>query len=484
MMRILWIDDEIEELGSIITFLKSQGVEVDTAKSAVEGVDKLSRNVYNLVLLDYRMPGVNGLEALKLIKRSYPNLPVVMLTMITDEEVIKRSFVEDAYDYIVKPVQPAQILALISRLKKTSLKRDVFLEEAEKLREELREIPETFEGWLLKAVKIFQSRVKYKAYRSKFDEILEEENSKFAEWIARFYPEIIRDSTLVMSHNLLRKMVLPYLEVAPVVLFVLDNFRFDQIYEIVSEISTLHKVEQFVYMSILPSITQFSRNALFSGKLPDEMERMMEGVLQDNQNELKMLWNLLNEEKYKVRTWYTKIKSLGSLSEIEPVGRRFEIYVVNFVDTILHISSSLEQLKVLGEGESSVKRWGKLVLEDGRFARVIEKFLDKGYWVFITSDHGWVIGKEAIRVYGEELAKGFRFKHGRGVRVEGRKVLTIERAREWGFPDWGQFLFATEDGFFVWGEKMDEYAETHKNRMFHGGISLEEMILSLVRIRP
>jgi len=484
MMRILWIDDEIEELGSIITFLKSQGVEVDTAKSAVEGVDKLSRNVYNLVLLDYRMPGVNGLEALKLIKRSYPNLPVVMLTMITDEEVIKRSFVEDAYDYIVKPVQPAQILALISRLKKTSLKRDVFLEEAEKLREELREIPETFEGWLLKAVKIFQSRVKYKAYRSKFDEILEEENSKFAEWIARFYPEIIRDSTLVMSHNLLRKMVLPYLEVAPVVLFVLDNFRFDQIYEIVSEISTLHKVEQFVYMSILPSITQFSRNALFSGKLPDEMERMMEGVLQDNQNELKMLWNLLNEEKYKVRTWYTKIKSLGSLSEIEPVGRRFEIYVVNFVDTILHISSSLEQLKVLGEGESSVKRWGKLVLEDGRFARVIEKFLDKGYWVFITSDHGWVIGKEAIRVYGEELAKGFRFKHGRGVRVEGRKVLTIERAREWGLPDWGQFLFATEDGFFVWGEKMDEYAETHKNRMFHGGISLEEMILSLVRIRP
>jgi len=484
MMRILWIDDEIEELGSIITFLKSQGVEVDTAKSAVEGVDKLSRNVYNLVLLDYRMPGVNGLEALKLIKRSYPNLPVVMLTMITDEEVIKRSFVEDAYDYIVKPVQPAQILALISRLKKTSLKRDVFLEEAEKLREELREIPETFEGWLLKAVKIFQSRVKYKAYRSKFDEILEEENSKFAEWIARFYPEIIRDSTLVMSHNLLRKMVLPYLEVAPVVLFVLDNFRFDQIYEIVSEISTLHKVEQFVYMSILPSITQFSRNALFSGKLPDEMERMMEGVLQDNQNELKMLWNLLNEEKYKVKTWYTKIKSLGSLSEIEPVGRRFEIYVVNFVDTILHISSSLEQLKVLGEGESSVKRWGKLVLEDGRFAKVIEKFLDKGYWVFITSDHGWVIGREAIRVYGEELAKGFRFKHGRGVRVEGRKVLTIERAREWGLPDWGQFLFATEDGFFVWGEKMDEYAETYKNRMFHGGISLEEMILSLVRIRP
>jgi len=125
MMRILWIDDEIEELGSIITFLKSQGVEVDTAKSAVEGVDKLSRNVYNLVLLDYRMPGVNGLEALKLIKRSYPNLPVVMLTMITDEEVIKRSFVEDAYDYIVKPVQPAQILALIQGLK-NKLKRDVF----------------------------------------------------------------------------------------------------------------------------------------------------------------------------------------------------------------------------------------------------------------------------------------------------------------------------------------------------------------------
>jgi Response regulator containing CheY-like receiver, AAA-type ATPase, and DNA-binding domains len=143
-MRILWIDDEIDELGSVISFLKSQGVDVDTAKSAIEGVEKLSRNTYNLVLLDYRMPGVNGLEALRLIKRSYPNLPVVMITMITDEEVIKKSFVEDAYDYIVKPVQPAQILALLSKLKRTSIKKDVFLEEAEKLREEISEIPGNF----------------------------------------------------------------------------------------------------------------------------------------------------------------------------------------------------------------------------------------------------------------------------------------------------------------------------------------------------
>ncbi|MDT7903687.1 MAG: bifunctional response regulator/alkaline phosphatase family protein [Candidatus Caldipriscus sp.] len=483
-MRILWIDDEIDELGSVIAFLRSQGVDVDTAKSAIEGVEKLSRNTYNLVLLDYRMPGVSGLEALRLIKQSYPNLPVVMLTMITDEEVIKRSFVEDAYDYIVKPVQPAQILALLSKLKRTSIKKDVFLEEAEKLREELSEIPETFEGWLLKAIKIFQARIRYRAYRSKFDEILEEENVKFSEWVSRFYPEIIRDSTILMSHNLLKKMVLPYLEVAPVALFVLDNFRFDQLYEVVSEISTFYKVEQFVYMSILPSVTQFSRNALFAGKLPDEMERMMEGVLQDNQNELKMLWKLLEEERYKVKTWYTKIKNLESLSEIEPVGKRFEIYVVNFVDTILHISSSLEQLKALGEGESSVKRWARLVLEDGRFAKVIERFLEEGYWVFITSDHGWVIGREPMRVFGEELAKGFRYKHGRGIRVEGRKFLMVEKPKEWGLPDWGQFLFATEDGFFVWGERMDEYAEIYKNRMFHGGISLEEMVLSLIRVQP
>ncbi len=483
-MRILWIDDEIEELGSVIAFLKSQGIDVDTAKSAVEGVEKLSRNVYNLVLLDYRMPGVNGLEALRLIKQGYPNLPVVMLTMITDEDVIKRSFIEDAYDYVVKPVQPAQILALISKLKKTSLKKDMFLEEAERLREELSEIPETFEGWLLKAAKIFQARIKYRSYRSKFDEILKQENAKFAEWIGMFYPEIIRDNTIIMSHNVLRKMVLPYLEVTPVALFVLDNFRFDQLYQIVSEISTSHKVDQFVYMSILPSVTQFSRNALFSGKLPDEMERMMEGVLQDNQNELKMLWRLLEEERYRVKTWYNKVKSLESLSEIEPMGKRMEVYVVNFVDNILHISSSLEQLKVLGEGESSVKRWARLMLEDGRFVTVIERFLDKGYWVFITSDHGWVIGKEPLKVYGEDLTKGFRYKHGRGIKVEGKKFLLIENPQDWGLPAWGQFLFATEDGFFVWGERMDEYAEIYRNRMFHGGISLEEMILSLIRIQP
>jgi hypothetical protein len=60
----------------------------------------------------------------------------------------------------------------------------------------------------------------------------------------------------------------------------------------------------------------------------------------------------------------------------------------------------------------------------------------------------------------------------------------VEKPKEWGLPDWGQFLFATEDGFFVWGERMDEYAEIYKNRMFHGGISLEEMVLSLIRVQP
>ncbi len=483
-MKILWIDDEIEELNSVISFLKSQGLDVDTAKSAVEGVEKLSKNTYNLVLLDYRMPGVNGLDTLRLIRRTYPNLPVVMLTMITDEEIIRKSLVEEAYDYIVKPVQPAQLLALISRLRRESFKREMFGEEAERLREEVRNIPETFEGWLLKAVKIFQARVNYRAYRSKFDEILNEENRKFCLWVEENYKDIIRDDTLLMSHTLLRKMILPYVEVSPVVLIVLDNFRFDQMYEIVSEISSSYKIEQYVYMSILPTATQYSRNALFSGKLPLEMERFMEGVLADNQNELKLLWNLLNEEKYRVKTWYSKIKDLETLSSLKPYGRRLEVYVVNFVDTILHLTANVEPLKALGEGESSIKRWARLVLEDGRFVRVINGFLDKGYRVFITSDHGWVIGREPLRVFGENITKGFRYKYGDGLEIKGDKIVRVKKPREWGLPEWGEFVFAKEDGYFVWGEKMEEYAEIYKNKMFHGGISLEEIVLNLIHIQP
>jgi len=169
-MRILWIDDEIEEMYSIVSFLRSQGIDVDTATTVEEGVDKLARQHYNLILLDYRMPRIDGLQALKLIKRTYPHVPVVMLTMMTDAELIKKAMVEDAYDYLVKPVQPAQLMALIARLQKESLKKEYYMDEADHLSEEIERIPETFDGYLLKAVKIFQARHVYKGYRTKFDE--------------------------------------------------------------------------------------------------------------------------------------------------------------------------------------------------------------------------------------------------------------------------------------------------------------------------
>jgi len=482
-MRILWIDDEIEEMYSIVSFLRSQGIDVDTATTVEEGVDKLARQHYNLILLDYRMPRIDGLQALKLIKRTYPHVPVVMLTMMTDAELIKKAMVEDAYDYLVKPVQPAQLMALIARLQKESLKKEYYMDEADHLSEEIERIPETFDGYLLKAVKIFQARHVYKGYRTKFDELLSRENSRFTTWIEKNYPEIIRDDTLLMSHNLLRKLVLPYVEVSPVVLIVLDNFRFDQIYEVVSALSPNYKIEQSVYMSLLPTATQYSRNALFSGALPDETDRIIPGSLQDNQNELKLLWKQLEREGYRVGVWYTKIKNLESLSKMKPYGKRLEVYIVNFVDTILHLTANVEALKTLGEGESSIKRWARLILEDGRFSSVVNRFLDKGYRVFITSDHGWTIGRTPVLVKGEDFSKGFRHKYGKRMVPEGEgRYVMVENPKDWGLPDWGQFLFAAEDTFFVWGERAKEFAEVYRKKMFHGGISLEEMILSLVSI--
>ncbi|NPA80407.1 MAG: bifunctional response regulator/alkaline phosphatase family protein [Thermotogae bacterium] len=482
-MKVLWIDDEIEEMYSIVTFLKSQGVEVETATTVEEGVNKLARYNYNLVLLDYRMPEIDGLQALKLIKRTYPHIPVVMLTMMTDANLIKKAMVEDAHDYLVKPVQPAQLMALIARLQKENLKREYYMDEVGKLKEEISRIPDTFDGWLLKAVKIFQARHVFKGYRSKFDELLAEENARFTGWVRENYPRIIRDDTLLMSHNFLRKLVLPYVEVSPVVLIVLDNFRFDQMYEIVSALSPNYKVEQALYMSLLPTATQYSRNSIFSGLLPADTEALIPGALQDNQSELKLLWKQLEREGYRVGVWYSKIKDLESLSKMKPYGKRLEVYIVNFVDTILHLTANVEALKSLGEGEASIKRWARLILEDGRFSSVINRFLAKGYRVFITSDHGWTIGRTPILVEGEDFSKGFRHKYGRDMRPAAeRKHILVDEPTEWGLPDWGKFLFATEDAFFVWGSRAPEFAEIYRKKMFHGGVSLEEMVLSLVSI--
>ncbi len=104
MARILIVDDEPGVLEFLEELVASRGHEVETAGSGQEAVAKARAWSPHLMLLDVRMPGMDGIEALVKIREFSPDLPVLMMTAVKEEEVARQAMDLGAFDYITKPV--------------------------------------------------------------------------------------------------------------------------------------------------------------------------------------------------------------------------------------------------------------------------------------------------------------------------------------------------------------------------------------------
>ena len=112
---ILWADDEIDLLKPHIMFLEQKGYEVVTANNGSDAIDLVRQRHFDIVFLDEQMPGISGIEALEVIKREYPNLPVVMITKSEEERIMEDAIGSNIADYLIKPVNPNQILLSLKR---------------------------------------------------------------------------------------------------------------------------------------------------------------------------------------------------------------------------------------------------------------------------------------------------------------------------------------------------------------------------------
>ena len=114
--RILWVDDEIDSLKSHIVFLENKGLEVVSAMSGEDALVLIAKENFDLVLLDEMMPGKDGLATLEEMKEKQPHLPVVMVTKSEEESLMEDAIGQKIADYLVKPVNPSQVLLVIKRL--------------------------------------------------------------------------------------------------------------------------------------------------------------------------------------------------------------------------------------------------------------------------------------------------------------------------------------------------------------------------------
>lgn len=298
--RILWADDEIDLLKPHLMFLRNKGYEVATANNGHDALDMVQADHYNLIILDENMPGLTGLETLMRIKQIEPHLPVIMITKSEEENIMDQAVGAKIADYLIKPVNPMQILSSI----KKNLHSDELVSEsaASAYRREFGSIAmqidtaRSIEEWMDVYRKLTYWDLELASTETAMDEMLEmqrlDANSAFCKMVKREYESWIADRgqaterTFIMSDEVLRRRVFPLIDGGDKVMFVLiDNFRLDQWGVVKKMLADAFTFDEELYCSILPTATQYARNAIFSGLMPVDIARLFPDLWVDEDEE-------------------------------------------------------------------------------------------------------------------------------------------------------------------------------------------------------
>ena len=114
-IKVLWVDDEIDLLKPHIMFLEKRNYHVTKAQSGTEAIEEIKNTSFDIVFLDENMPGLTGLETLAEIKEMNASLPVVMITKSEEEYIMEEAIGSKIADYLIKPVNPNQILLSLKK---------------------------------------------------------------------------------------------------------------------------------------------------------------------------------------------------------------------------------------------------------------------------------------------------------------------------------------------------------------------------------
>jgi DNA-binding response OmpR family regulator len=297
--KILWIDDEISFFKGQILFLQKNNFEVITATNAQDALDILKTELVDLILLDEIMPGLRGLDALMEIKKIRPHIPIVMITKSEEEDVMNEAIGKNISGYLVKPVSNAQLLSTIKQhIQKPKLfeeqTRKEYFEAFRQLSQKIN-FANTSEEWIeiYKEITYWDIQAQSAGSREMMQFIEEQKenaNIAFSNFIEENYIDWISDDELrpLMSQTLLKEKLFPYLKSddQPIALILIDNFRYDHWLTVSPIISKYFKIkEEALFYSILPTTTQYSRNAIFSGLMPAEIKKLYPNYWYDDEED-------------------------------------------------------------------------------------------------------------------------------------------------------------------------------------------------------
>ncbi|WP_149275900.1 T9SS response regulator signal transducer PorX [Pareuzebyella sediminis] len=509
-ITILWVDDEIDLLKPHIIFLEGKNYEVITCQSGQEALQELQRTRVDIVFLDENMPGISGLETLHEIKVIDSSLPVVMITKSEEEFIMEEAIGSKIADYLIKPVNPNQIL--LSLKKNLDHSRLVSEKTTANYQQEFRKIAmdlasvNSVEEWveLYKKLIYWELRLE-ETEDGSMVEILEaqksEANTHFGKFVAQNYMGWFEGDGPVMSHTLFREWVQPEIKDAPTLMVVIDNLRYDQWYAFEDSVAAFYKKNrEDSYFSILPTATQYARNAIFSGLTPLDMEkRHPDWWKNDTEEGGKNLFEeqFLNAQIKRLGldiNWaYHKISSLKQGKHLSQNFRSqknndLTVIVYNFVDMLSHSKTEMEVIKELASNDKAYRSLTQSWFKNSPLLEIIQQAQQMGMKLIITTDHGTINVKQPSKVIGDkDTSLNLRYKTGRSLTYEDKDVLAAKDPSAFHLPRINMsssYIFAKNDLFFAYPNNFNHYVSYYRNTYQHGGISLEEMIIPFIVLDP
>lgn len=505
-IKILWVDDEIDLLKPHILFLENKNYSVTTAQSGTEALEEIKNNTFDIVFLDENMPGLTGLETLSEIKEIQASVPVVMITKSEEEYIMEEAIGAKIADYLIKPVNPNQIL--LSLKKNLDHSRLITEKTTSNYQQEFRKITldlanvNSIEEWKEMYQKLVYWELELESIQdSAMTEILEsqkaEANNQFFKFIDDNYPQWFENpkEAPVMSHTLFKDKIRPHLSSnTPTLLIVIDNLRLDQWKAMEPFIlNSYKKSSEELYFSILPTATQYARNAIFSGLMPLDMERQhpdlwLNDVDEGGKNlyEEAFLEAQLKRLRLDINWSYHKISSLRQgkkLAENIKAHKTEDLTVVvyNFVDMLSHSKTEMEVIKELASTDKSYRSLTLSWFRNSPLMDIIQDAAQQNFKLIITTDHGTINVKNPSKVIGDRnISLNLRYKTGKSLSYESKEVMAAKIPEKIKLPSIhmsSSFIFAKNDYFFAYPNNYNHYVSYYKNTYQHGGISLEEMII-------
>ena len=508
---LLWVDDEIELLKAHIIFLEKKGYEVVTVSNGIDAIDKCKQTTFDLILLDEMMPGLTGLETLQQIKEISPATPVVMVTKSEEENIMDQAIGSKIADYLIKPVNPNQILLT---LKKNIHKKQIVTEVTQTSYQQnfgniAMQIMDsrTYNDWVDIYKRLVHWELELSSTSSAMTETLqmqkEEANIGFAKYVKNNYMDWMTASgdteRPLMSPDIFKKKVFPLLNNGEkVFLIVIDNFRYDQWRVIAQEIGNLFDIDEEMYMSILPTATQYARNAIFSGLMPSKIAEMFPELWVDedeeegkNLNEEPLIRTQIERFRRHNTFSYHKINGTAGGEKIverlnELLRNDLNVIVVNFIDMLSHARTESKMVRELANTESAYRSITLSWFQHSVMSELLRKLSEPDCKVIITTDHGSIRASKAVKIVGDRNTNtNLRYKLGKNLNFSSKDVFVIKDPRKAQLPAPNlstAYVFATGNSFFAYPNNYNYYVSYYKNTFQHGGISMEEMLIPLITL--